>query len=1268
MGLFSPEQCRDLPVPLSRFTGERVTTKLYGSGVSPVEVRDADSLKLADKTAQDTVRWKGKCVFKLRYKPELRHQGKQSPRLPEGKTKFFGGGKTDRIPPRTGVTTAPNAPGPAVTAFSRPPTPSATVPPRPPRSRPVSSRGGETAEADACLSRLRSLVYHGPEMQAELVRLFNSPDPLTGQSRTSDYWLKLPRYWIRMLHTPRSCAFHPEDCATALDVERVSTDQLWADRYTYFTTSTDESRIDTGFQDLWSDMIEADGSVTKCEEPRADLGHTWTGYCLFVPLERAPNLEVQEMIRETAYKAKPLKVPKEPTEAERRVHELTHLPFRDWCPHCVQAKGRHGPSLKQVDRQPVIQVDYCYVSTHKSLPLRTVLTATDVQTGFGMAVVVPDKQTAKKGGAYAMAELKKFVFETGRTFGILQYDKENPLKDLVLSTVKELGGMSTRAAPTAHKQAMGSVGQMQRTLYAQLRTVLLQLQESTGVEVTSDHALFPWAVKHAQFLLNRYLEHADGHTSYWRRWQRDYNSGLCCFGEVVQAKLTGPHAARKAFPSWVTGMWLGRDTEADEVIIGTEHGVTKVRTVRRLQPSLQWQKEIVQMFRALPWDPKGEGKDAITEFVLPQNLTATGRVKEPPGLAREPMDDVLETQPQTASEEREAEVEPLSSPTGSKRSAEEGGAEPKSKLARPDPEADAEPLGKAQRIAAITEAYQHDWSWVASATSATEVRNKDGSSVSVEVNCDEEEAVAEAKLANPIIWDATEEFPEEAQATGMNKEMGSMKDFEVYTEVPVENCSSEQVKGAIGVKWVKRWKSDIELRMHLVVQGCFQDSRQLDLDSLFASTPSLVTLRVLLILALARNWTITLADVSTAFLHAAMTDEVFVWPPAEYYPDRKVLWRLNKAMYGLRQAPKLWQDHFAATMQKLKFKRCKSDGNLYCHESGSLFVLAYVDDLLIIGDDKLKRQFLEELQKELIVKITGELVEGTEHTFLGRRLHHCGDSIDVCMSPSYVDKLLEMYNLSKCNPVATTGSSSLRQLMPEPLDKEGHEKYRTAVGKLLWYAFVRPDVAYAVKELSRDVTAPTTESVGKLKHLLRYLSGTKLSVLKLRPTHQLSGATVPVDVNAYVDSDWAGCNKTRKSTSGSTVNVLGCNVQSTARTQSTIALSSGEAELYAIGQGTSEALFVRALLLESGLTRQVNVHVYTDSTAGKSMATRFGAGKRTKHVELRFLYMQDLVKAGLIKVLKVGTLNNPADFLTKYVSVETLSSLKGRLGVHSNLF
>ena len=147
------------------------------------------------------------------------------------------------------------------------------------------------------------------------------------------------------------------------------------------------------------------------------------------------------------------------------------------------------------------------------------------------------------------------------------------------------------------------------------------------------------------------------------------------------------------------------------------------------------------------------------------------------------------------------------------------------------------------------------------------------------------------------------------------------------------------------------------------------------------------------------------------------------------------------------------------------------------------------------------------------------------------------------------------------------------------------------------------------------------QSLAKLKHLLRYLIGTKMCVLSLHPSYQLSDGNCSLDVNVYVDSDWAGCLKTRKSTSGSTVNILGCNMVSTARTQGTLALSSGEAELYASGQGLSEALFLRSMLLEAKLAKKVNVIAHTDSTAGKSTPTRFGTGKKTKHVELRFLYM-----------------------------------------------
>ena len=77
--------------------------------------------------------------------------------------------------------------------------------------------------------------------------------------------------------------------------------------------------------------------------------------------------------------------------------------------------------------------------------------------------------------------------------------------------------------------------------------------------------------------------------------------------------------------------------------------------------------------------------------------------------------------------------------------------------------------------------------------------------------------------------------------------------------------------------------------------------------------------------------------------------------------------------------------------------------------------------------------------------------------------------------------------------------------------------------------------------------------------------------------------------------------------------MLNCDVVHTSRRHATVALSSGEAELYAIGQGTSEALFLKSLILEAEFAKRVNMIVHTDSTAGRSIATRFGAGKKSKN-------------------------------------------------------
>ena len=104
------------------------------------------------------------------------------------------------------------------------------------------------------------------------------------------------------------------------------------------------------------------------------------------------------------------------------------------------------------------------------------------------------------------------------------------------------------------------------------------------------------------------------------------------------------------------------------------------------------------------------------------------------------------------------------------------------------------------------------------------------------------------------------------------------------------------------------------------------------------------------------------------------------------------------------------------------------------------------------------------------------------------------------------------------------------------------------------------------------------------------------------------------DINVYVDSDWAGCPTTRRSTTGFLITLLGTTINYGSRTQATIALSSAEAELYAINTGATESLYIRNILQEALNAKKVNIRIHTDSSSGKSMATRIGSSKKAKHI------------------------------------------------------
>jgi len=173
----------------------------------------------------------------------------------------------------------------------------------------------------------------------------------------------------------------------------------------------------------------------------------------------------------------------------------------------------------------------------------------------------------------------------------------------------------------------------------------------------------------------------------------------------------------------------------------------------------------------------------------------------------------------------------------------------------------------------------------------------------------------------------------------------------------------------------------------------------------------------LLTIGLAFGWAFYFCDVTTAFLHAWLSEgtKIYVWPPKEFYAAGDILWRLRRAMYGLRTSPAEWQKHFADTMAELKFVRLQSDANVYVNYEELVFILAYVDDLMVMGPDEAAEEIITKLKEKFLLKQTGTLSnEGDTIQFLGRQLTRRGDAIVLTMNKDYLNTDFELLNIMRC--------------------------------------------------------------------------------------------------------------------------------------------------------------------------------------------------------------------------------------------------------------
>ena len=211
---------------------------------------------------------------------------------------------------------------------------------------------------------------------------------------------------------------------------------------------------------------------------------------------------------------------------------------------------------------------------------------------------------------YAKTEVKKFIYEVGRSHGFIQCDKEKSITAIAKAVIREIGGLQLRRSPLHSSESLGAVERWHQSLFAQARSLRFQVELNYKVLLNPQHPVVPWLLRHSAWLLNRYSIHSDGLTSYQRRWERSYQSPLCEFSETIMFRLATPkaHRSEKFESKWFPGLWLGRDTESNEILAGTSTGVFQVMSIRRMTIEDRYNKALFNSFSSTPWNHKNDGK------------------------------------------------------------------------------------------------------------------------------------------------------------------------------------------------------------------------------------------------------------------------------------------------------------------------------------------------------------------------------------------------------------------------------------------------------------------------------------------------------------------------------------------------------------------------------------------------------------------------------------------------------------------------------------
>ena len=414
-----------------------------------------------------------------------------------------------------------------------------------------------------------------------------------------------------------------------------------------------------------------------------------------------------------------------------------------------------------------------------------------------------------------------------------------------------------------------------------------------------------------------------------------------------------------------------------------------------------------------------------------------------------------------------------------------------------------------------------------------------------------------------------------------------------------------------------------------------------DYSETFAPVVQMNNLRSLLAFAVQNKLIIHQMDVTTAFLHGCLEEDIYMEQPPGYIKEgqESFVCLLQKSLYGLKQAPRCWNITFCEYMKSLGFVQLKSDYCIFKKEDSLVFIALYVDDLIPIAQNmNIMNSVKADIAKHFPVKDVGQLLY-----ILGVNCvqDHQNERIGLTQE-MYIDKLIDKFELTDALPVATPSDVNVTLMKNDGISKPVDKLfYQSLVGSFLYIALAtRPDIQFAVSTVTKYNASPDQSHLTAAKRILRYLKLTKSFILWY-------GTELNDRLIGYCDADYARDVDDRHSTSGYVLVIANGAVSWYSGKQRGIATSTAQAEYQALSHATKEAVFLRQLFTELKGTDYGPMTVCEDNQAALAIAKNPVFHSKAKHIDVCYNFTREAVVNKRIQLEYCSSKFMIADILTK---------------------